>query len=244
MSKFVPQSEIHLATGLAKTSSEDLASMALKAVRAAAVELQDAWSLLGGPDIPGSISEDCRSLWNQSIDLQRSLDRYISGRSIGDIGRFSSRRTADLYDDEPVLNGWEREKARAKNVRTKNKREGFEPDDDYQEFSGAERERMRAKQARLEGEPTYPTTLRVSDFYYRGYKQALAGDDVQTGIEVELSDSNGNAFAILGACFRALNNSDLDSDEKARIKAAFEAEAMSGDYDHLLQTTMRYFEVS
>jgi len=47
---------------------------------------------------------------------------------------------------------------------------------------------------------------------------------------------DGNAFAILGAASRVAkaNNMDWDSISK---------EAMSGDYDHLLQTMCKYFEV-
>jgi len=57
-------------------------------------------------------------------------------------------------------------------------------------------------------------------------------------VKVKLVGTNGNAFAILGKCIRAAK-SYLDKDQ---IKA-FQSEATSGDYDHLLQTAMKWFEV-
>jgi len=60
------------------------------------------------------------------------------------------------------------------------------------------------------------------------------------GVEVNLTGNDGNAFAILGACQRAARRAGID---QARIDG-FMAEAMAGDYDHLLRTAMRYFDVS
>jgi hypothetical protein len=48
--------------------------------------------------------------------------------------------------------------------------------------------------------------------------------------------TDGNAFAILGKAQRVAKENDMDWD---KIKA----EATSGDYDHLLQTMMKHFEV-
>ena len=59
-------------------------------------------------------------------------------------------------------------------------------------------------------------------------------------IEVELSEQDGNAFAILGRVTKALRRADVPSDEIA----AFQKEATAGDYDHLLQTCMRWVDVS
>ncbi len=58
-------------------------------------------------------------------------------------------------------------------------------------------------------------------------------------VEVTLSGSDGNAFAVLGKVKKALKQSGHGDavDE-------FMADATSGDYDHLLQTCMRYVEVS
>jgi hypothetical protein len=59
-------------------------------------------------------------------------------------------------------------------------------------------------------------------------------------IEVELTGTDGNAYAILGAVQKALRTGGAsDADVKE-----FHAEATSGDYDHLLQTCMRWVEVS
>ena len=53
-------------------------------------------------------------------------------------------------------------------------------------------------------------------------------------VEVELVGQDGNAFAILGAASKAMRRADVD---KADIDEMM-AEAMSGDYNHLLQTVM------
>jgi len=58
-------------------------------------------------------------------------------------------------------------------------------------------------------------------------------------IEVELTGQDGNAFAIIGAVSRALKRNG-HADEVP----TFTAEAMSGDYDNLLQTAMRWVNVS
>lgn len=55
--------------------------------------------------------------------------------------------------------------------------------------------------------------------------------------ELKLSGEDGNAFNILGKAQRVALNNDLDW--KKILK-----EATSGDYDHLLQTMMKYFEVT
>jgi hypothetical protein len=57
-------------------------------------------------------------------------------------------------------------------------------------------------------------------------------------IQVQLSGEDGNAFAILGHTTRALRQAGLDQDEID----LYYAEATSGDYDHLLQTTMRWVD--
>lgn len=58
-------------------------------------------------------------------------------------------------------------------------------------------------------------------------------------ITVTLTGNDGNAFAVLGRCREAVVEASLTDDEIA----AFMAEAMAGDYDHLLQTAMRWFEI-
>jgi hypothetical protein len=57
--------------------------------------------------------------------------------------------------------------------------------------------------------------------------------------DLVLVGEDGNAFSILNKAKRALHRAGQDSDWEA-----FYAEATSGDYDHLLQTCMRWFNVS
>jgi hypothetical protein len=58
-------------------------------------------------------------------------------------------------------------------------------------------------------------------------------------ITVELVGGNGNAFAILGAVNKALRKGGVSKEERD----AFMKEAMSGDYDNLLATAMKWVEV-
>lgn len=58
-------------------------------------------------------------------------------------------------------------------------------------------------------------------------------------ISVALTGHDGNAFAIIGRCCAAAHDAELSDEEIA----AFMDEAMAGDYDHLLQTAMRWFEI-
>jgi hypothetical protein len=59
-------------------------------------------------------------------------------------------------------------------------------------------------------------------------------------IEVDLSNSDGNAFAIIGTVRKALRRAGITDD---KIKE-FSDDAMSGDYDHLLQTCMKWVTVN
>ncbi len=58
-------------------------------------------------------------------------------------------------------------------------------------------------------------------------------------IEVDLSESDGNAFAILGKVRKTLRRSNVPESEIT----TFSNEAMSDDYDHLLQTCMKWVNV-
>ena len=53
---------------------------------------------------------------------------------------------------------------------------------------------------------------------------------------VKLVGEDGNAFAILGRVMSAMKSAGLSKE----IQNAYFAEATSGDYDHLLQTTMKW----
>lgn len=68
----------------------------------------------------------------------------------------------------------------------------------------------------------------------------MSGDVKYPDVAVELSDGEGNAFAIVGEVARALRSHGIDAKEID----AFSAEAMSGDYDHLLWTCMTWVDVS
>ena len=57
-------------------------------------------------------------------------------------------------------------------------------------------------------------------------------------VQVQLTGQDGNAFAILGRTTAALRAAGVAQEE---IDAYF-AEATSGDYDHLLHTTMAWVD--
>ena len=58
-------------------------------------------------------------------------------------------------------------------------------------------------------------------------------------ISVELVGNDGNAFAILGRCKKAMARAKCT---KEQIQEFIE-EATSGDYDNVLCTCMKYFDV-
>ena len=57
-------------------------------------------------------------------------------------------------------------------------------------------------------------------------------------VTVTLIGYDGNAFIVLGRCRKAAREAGLSEDEIA----TFMTEATEGDYDHLLQTAMRWFD--
>ena len=59
-------------------------------------------------------------------------------------------------------------------------------------------------------------------------------------ISVKLTGIDGNAFMILGTMMRALRRARLPQEELD----LFMNEAKSGDYDHLLQTCMKWVDVN
>lgn len=58
-------------------------------------------------------------------------------------------------------------------------------------------------------------------------------------VEVQLTGQDGNAFFILGRVSKALRRAGVSQEEIE----SFRAEATSGDYDHLLQTVVRWVVV-
>lgn len=60
------------------------------------------------------------------------------------------------------------------------------------------------------------------------------------GVEVLLSDEDGNALVLISAVRRALRRAGAADGDIVR----FTEEATSGDYDHVLATCMRWVNVS
>ena len=58
-------------------------------------------------------------------------------------------------------------------------------------------------------------------------------------VTVTLIGHDGNAFTVLGRCRKTAREAGLSEDEIA----TFMTEATAGDYDHLLQTAMRWFDI-
>lgn len=59
-------------------------------------------------------------------------------------------------------------------------------------------------------------------------------------VHVQLTGEDGNAFAIMGAVSKALRRHGVSVEEIT----AYQQESMSGDYNNLLQTAMRWVDVS
>lgn len=57
-------------------------------------------------------------------------------------------------------------------------------------------------------------------------------------ITVKLVGEDGNAFSIIGRTTQALRRAGVSQDEIS----AFQEEAMSGDYDNVLQTVMKWVD--
>jgi hypothetical protein len=61
----------------------------------------------------------------------------------------------------------------------------------------------------------------------------------ETRPSVKLVGEDGNAFAVLGACQRAARKAGWDDERWHKVRD----EMMAGDYNHLLGTAMKYFDV-
>ena len=59
-------------------------------------------------------------------------------------------------------------------------------------------------------------------------------------VPCKLTGTDGNAFAIIGAVQKALNKAGASKEEIS----SFYDEATSGDYDNVIQTSMRWVNVS
>lgn len=64
-------------------------------------------------------------------------------------------------------------------------------------------------------------------------------DDPIYDIEVQLSGHDGNAFAVMGRVTSALKEHDVPTEKIDEYRK----ESMSGDYDHLLRTAMKWVHV-
>lgn len=75
-------------------------------------------------------------------------------------------------------------------------------------------------------------------------KQIIADDKAAfpkfPNVKVQLVGQNGNSFVILGLCGRAAKKAGLTKEQIDE----FHKEAMGGDYDNLLCTCMKWFDVS
>jgi len=65
------------------------------------------------------------------------------------------------------------------------------------------------------------------------------GDVRYPSIKVKLTGSDGNAFAIMGNVTRALRSAGVPAEELS----LYRSESMSGDYNKLLSTAMRWVNV-
>ena len=61
-------------------------------------------------------------------------------------------------------------------------------------------------------------------------------DTKYPNVVVQLVGTDGNAFALMGQVVKGLREAGVPSTEHSK----FQAEAMSGDYDNLLATCMRW----
>ncbi len=58
-------------------------------------------------------------------------------------------------------------------------------------------------------------------------------------IHVQLVGLDGNAFSIIGRCLTAMRKAGLSKEERE----VFRKEATNEDYDHLLATCMKWFNI-
>lgn len=64
-------------------------------------------------------------------------------------------------------------------------------------------------------------------------------DDPKYDLKVTLIGEDGNAFFIIGRVSKELRRAGVPEEDVT----AFRKEAMSGDYDHVLQTVMKYVHI-
>lgn len=79
------------------------------------------------------------------------------------------------------------------------------------------------------------TQITLEDLKFRRTSQPYFPE-----VAVQLTGSDGNAFAIMGAVGKALRKFGCDQ----LVVRDFQQEAMAGDYNQLLMTCMRWVDVS
>ncbi len=63
-------------------------------------------------------------------------------------------------------------------------------------------------------------------------------DEKYPNIKVKLSEEDGNVFAIIGRTVHALQRGGVSKEEINKFKE----EATAGDYDHAIQTVMKWVD--
>ena len=67
---------------------------------------------------------------------------------------------------------------------------------------------------------------------------------METKPTIKLTGMDGNVFGIMGAANREIIKWNRNNSKNQIDKDVFMKEMQSGDYDHAIQTVMKYFEVS
>jgi len=62
--------------------------------------------------------------------------------------------------------------------------------------------------------------------------------------KLQLNEKDGNAFAIIGTAKRVAAKWNRDNPENIVDIDEVQREALEGDYDHVIQTMMKYFNIS
>jgi len=70
-------------------------------------------------------------------------------------------------------------------------------------------------------------------------REVMVMETIYPEVEVKLISNDGNAFAVIGAVRKAMRRAKIDPD---KIKE-FETDAMSGDYNNVLRTCMKWVTV-
>ena len=82
--------------------------------------------------------------------------------------------------------------------------------------------------------------MEMAKHYEAEVGRHIAGGPKYPDIEVRLSGEDGNAYAIMGRVQAALRRAGVPKAEQD----AYLAESMSGDYDNLLRTAMKWVDVT